>query len=152
MKTMNTKTSETNPIYVVGMVPPGEQGGWVAIAIAPGKKTRGTFVRWERDLDLDLDRLKVLGVTTLVPFLEDDELQGLNIPNLVEAAEARGLSVRRFPFHDVGVPVFDSYGLTETSPCATMSARDQFRFGIHLGRRALCRFLFPSEKSGRQRH
>jgi protein-tyrosine phosphatase len=101
---MDTKTSETSPIFVVGMVPPGEQGGWVAITIAPGKKTTGSFVRWERDLEMDLDRLKVLGVTTIIPFLEDDELQGLGIPNLVAAAESRGLAVRRFPFHDVGVP------------------------------------------------
>ncbi len=32
-------------------------------------------------------------------------------------------------FHDVGVPVYDCFGLTETSPCITMSRRDKFRFG-----------------------
>ena len=69
-----------------------------------GKKTQGTFIVWNRDLDADLDRLKSLGVTTLTPFLENDELERLQIPDLVEAAQARGMRVRRFPFHDVGIP------------------------------------------------
>ncbi|MCP4200013.1 MAG: hypothetical protein GY762_22965 [Proteobacteria bacterium] len=101
---MKTETSNSSPIRAIEMVPVNQQGGWIAITIAPGKKTRGTFVQWDRDLDTDLDRLKELGVTTLTPFLEDDEMKRLKIPNLVEAAEARGIEVVRFPFHDVGIP------------------------------------------------
>jgi len=59
---------------------------------------------WDRDLEADLDRLKELGATTLVPLVEDDELVYLKIPTLVEAAQKRGLEVKRFPFHDGGVP------------------------------------------------
>jgi ADP-ribosyl-[dinitrogen reductase] hydrolase len=101
---METKTSESSPIQVVKVVPSNRSSGWVGITFAPGKKTRGTHNFWNRDLDTDLDRLKKLGVTTLTPFLENDELERLQIPDLVEAAQTRGMCVRRFPFHDVGVP------------------------------------------------
>jgi hypothetical protein len=76
----------------------------VAISLAPGKKIVGAFVHWDRDLETDLNRLKELGVTTLIPFLTDDELKRLKIPNLVEAAAERGFAVLRFPFRDVGIP------------------------------------------------
>jgi len=32
-------------------------------------------------------------------------------------------------FHDIGLPIYECYGLTETSPCVTMSSREKFRFG-----------------------
>lgn len=102
---MKTKTSETSPIIINQVVPPSNQNqGWVAITLAPGKKTTGTYNYWDRDLDTDLARLKDQGTTTLVPLIEDDELVRLKIPNLVESAQTRGLEVIRFPFHDGGVP------------------------------------------------
>jgi len=101
---METRTSESSPIRVAKVVPPNRAGGWVGITIAPGKKTPGLYNFWNRDLDTDLDRLKKLGVNTITPFLEDGELERLRIPGLVEAAKARGMRVRRFPFHDMGIP------------------------------------------------
>ena len=101
---MKTQNSQTSPIRVVKIVPANEVGGWVAISLAPGKKTLGNFVHWDRDLATDLDRLKELGVTTLVPFLTDEELKCLKIPKLVEAAVERGFVVLRFPFRDGGIP------------------------------------------------
>lgn len=102
---MKTETSSTSPIGINQVVPPPENGaGWVAITLAPGKKTAGTYNYWDRDLDADLDRLKELGVTMLVPLLENDELDSLKIMNLVASALDRGLEVQRFPFHDGGVP------------------------------------------------
>ncbi len=32
-------------------------------------------------------------------------------------------------FHDIGLPIYECYGLSETSPCVTMSSREKFRFG-----------------------
>jgi hypothetical protein len=101
---MKTENSQTSPIRVVEVVPPNQAGGWVAISLAPGKKTLGTYVHWNRDLETDLNPLKELGVTTLVPFLTDDELKRLKIPNLIEAAAERGFVVLRFPFRDGGIP------------------------------------------------
>ncbi|MBW2703468.1 MAG: ADP-ribosylglycohydrolase family protein [Deltaproteobacteria bacterium] len=101
---MKTETSKTCPIFINQVVPPNEENGWVAITLAPGKKTMGAKNYWDRDLATDLDKLKELNTTTLVPFLEDDELLRLQIPDLVDFAEDRGLLVQRFPFHDGGVP------------------------------------------------
>ena len=101
---MKSENSQTSPIRVVKIVPANEGGGWVAISPAPGKKTLGTFVHWDRDLETDLDRLKMLGVTTLVPFLTDEELKRLKIPNLIEAAAERGFAILRFPVRDGGIP------------------------------------------------
>jgi protein-tyrosine phosphatase len=101
---MKTENSQTSPIRVVKIVPTNEAGGWVAISLAPGKKALGTYVHWDRDLETDLNRLKELGVTTLAPFLTDDELKRLKIPNLIVAATKHGFAVLRFPFRDGGIP------------------------------------------------
>lgn len=102
---MKTKTSQSSPLGINQVVPPSAgTDGWVAITLAPGKKTMGANSYWDRDLDLDLDRLVTLGATTLVPLIEDAELTYLKIPTLVDSAEKRGLAVRRFPFHDGGIP------------------------------------------------
>ena len=107
---MPTKTSISSPLMINQVVPPSattatdKGAGWVAITLAPGKKTQGANNYWDRDLDADLDRLVELGTTSLVPLLEDDELVRLKIPTLVESAKQRGLSVQRFPYHDGGIP------------------------------------------------
>jgi protein-tyrosine phosphatase len=101
---MKSEDSQTSPIRVIKIVSANEAGGWVAISLAPGKKTMGTYVHWDRDLETDLNRLKELGVMTLVPFLTDNELKRLKISNLVEAATAYGFTVLRFPFRDGGIP------------------------------------------------
>jgi protein-tyrosine phosphatase len=101
---MKSENSHTSPIRVLEVVPANNKGGWVAISLAPGKKTQGTYVHWDRDLETDLNRLKELGVTTLIPFLTDDELKRLKIPNLIVAATELGFAVLRFPFDDGGIP------------------------------------------------
>ena len=102
---MKIETSESSPIGINQVIPPARgREGWLAITLAPGKVTQGHSCYWKRDLAADLDRLKELGATTLVPLLEDDELVRLKIPNLVDEARKRGLDVLRFPFHDGGVP------------------------------------------------
>jgi len=101
---MRAKTSKTSPILINHVVPENKAGGWVAVTLAPGKNTRGTHAVWRRDLDADLDRLKTLGVTVLVPLLTDEDLGHLGIHQLVPEAEERGLEVLRFPIQDGSVP------------------------------------------------
>jgi len=97
-------TSETAPLRLDRVIEQNAAGGWVALTIAPGKKTVGMFALWDRDLDTDLDALVSAGATTLAPLIEDDEMRRFRIPDLVERAEAKGLYVDRFPFHDGGIP------------------------------------------------
>lgn len=101
---MKTLTSETAPLRLDRVAEAEAVGGWLALTLAPGKRTYGTYVHWQRDLAADLDRLVAFGVSTLAPLVTDDELVALEIPGLVPEAEARGLVVRRFPFHDGSVP------------------------------------------------
>lgn len=102
MKTLN---SESNPIYINQVVPSGQGSrGWVALSMAPGRKGQGRSASWDRDLDTDLDRLRGLGVGTLVCLLGDKELSRLGIPGLAASAPRKGLSLRRFAMPAGQVP------------------------------------------------
>ena len=99
------RTSETDPIRVCAIpVDLGERGGGLGVTFAPGKRATSSFGGlWHRDLGADLDRLAGhFGVDVLVSLVEDDELYELGIPNLVSAAERRGIAVLRLPIPDGG--------------------------------------------------
>jgi len=101
---METKTSRDSPIRLDRVVPENAAKGWVAVTLAPGKQTMGTYNFWNRDLYEDLAMLRALGTTLLVSLLTDYELSKLKIPNLVEAAHQRELVVLRHPIEDGSVP------------------------------------------------
>ncbi|MFI5297238.1 MAG: cyclin-dependent kinase inhibitor 3 family protein [Polyangiales bacterium] len=102
-----SRTSVTHPIFVAWAreLP---TGGRIGITFAPGKKDPTPISpggAWDRDLGLDLDRLREIErVDLLVSLIEDHELTLLGIPNLLAEAHARGLEVVRFPIPDVDVP------------------------------------------------
>lgn len=98
-------TSASHPLRVDFATSPG--GHRVGLTFAPGKRQRGAVsgVDWERDLGADLDRLvRGYRATVLASLVEDGELRDLGIPDLVTAAEARGITVRRHPLPDGGLP------------------------------------------------
>jgi len=94
------RTSVTHPIRV----------DWVTenigITFAPGKKARSAFGgAWDRDLSMDLDRLKnVHEVDMLVSLIEDKELKKYSIPNLVKECTDRGMTIHRSPIIDGSIP------------------------------------------------
>jgi ADP-ribosylglycohydrolase len=96
------RTSINSPIQVawIELALPGKIG----LTFAPGKKGESySGSAWDRDLGVDLDRLKALyQVDLLVPLIEDHELIELQIPGLVVEAEARGIMVWRLPIPDGG--------------------------------------------------
>lgn len=96
-------TSEMSPIEVAWL--PGAGPGRVGLTLAPGKIATSKFGhRWARDLEADLDRLvNHHGARVLICLLEDRELLRLQIPDLIERAEAKGLTVHRLPIPDGGV-------------------------------------------------
>jgi ADP-ribosyl-[dinitrogen reductase] hydrolase len=101
---MTIRTSSTHPIRVdwLTMTTPGKVG----LTFAPGKHagSKGPGGRWERNLELDLDRLvAVFHAKALVCLLEDEELARARIPQLLEAARRRGIIVHRLPIPDGGV-------------------------------------------------
>lgn len=109
------KTSESHPIRVDFL--PSEElelPGQLGISFAPGKKTSETGGRWERDLETDLKRLKEeYQVEVLVSLMEHAEYSELEIPDLFQQAEERGMEVLHLPIPDYGVPTdpeADDYG------------------------------------------
>jgi protein tyrosine phosphatase (PTP) superfamily phosphohydrolase (DUF442 family) len=102
----SVRTSETDPIEVswLGGVPRGELG----ITFAPGKRASSALgAPWERDLELDLLRLRAFHrVDTLVCLVTDDELSrlGMGGPAYAERVRAHGMELLRLPIRDGGVP------------------------------------------------
>lgn len=98
------RTSETGPIRVdfvaqADLNLPGRLG----LTIAPGKKDR--WGQWDRDLDLDLRRLRDhYRVDCLASLMEAHEYRELHIADLTERAEKYGIAVHRFPIRDVDAP------------------------------------------------
>jgi ADP-ribosyl-[dinitrogen reductase] hydrolase len=98
------RTSQTDPLRVGWLSVPGTRGR-LGVTLAPGKKASSAFGKaWARDLDTDLNALVAAGTHVLVSLLEDAEAQFLGIPTLFGAASACGLTVRRLPVPDGGVP------------------------------------------------
>lgn len=113
------KTSKTDPIRVDWLPLPWP--GCVGLTFAPGKKdTAAMSGSWDRDLAEDLRRLREEYSTHhLVSLIEDHEFELLGIPDLVEAAIAVGIDVRRFPVRDIGVPEDDgAYARLVDEVCA----------------------------------
>lgn len=96
-------TSTSHPIRV-DWLPVSR--GMVGLTFAPGKKQRSAQSgSWNRDLDADLERLRLVHrADRLVCLLEDDEMIDLGISNLVNAATAAGVVVHRFPIPDGQLP------------------------------------------------
>lgn len=100
------KTSVNDPITVDFMESDVVlASGRIGMTIAPGKQDEDSGAIWKRDLDADLARLKnELGVSKLVCLLEDEEMNQLGIPDLLEKAGQLGIETTHFPVDDNGKP------------------------------------------------
>lgn len=98
------RTSITHPLEVAWLPTPWP--GSVGLTFAPGKKDPAAATgAWDRDLDVDLARLKTVhGTAVLVSLIEDHELDLLHINKLPQATVAAGITFRRFPIPDVSIP------------------------------------------------
>jgi protein-tyrosine phosphatase len=72
--------------------------GRLGLTICPGRRDRG------RQLSSDLASLAEDGATDLVCLLPAHEMEWLGVPDLREAAQARGLRFHHLPIRDQGVP------------------------------------------------
>ena len=103
---MPTRTSATHPIRV-DFLPREILGldGRLGMTFAPGKKAQGIDGRWDRDLTVDLARLRQAFATdVLVSLIEEHEFEQLDIRRLPAASEDAGILLDRFPIPDGGVP------------------------------------------------
>jgi protein-tyrosine phosphatase len=102
---MRVKTSESDPIRV-DFLDEQPWRGRLGITFAPGKKNDSYDLhRWDRDLDLDLIRMKeVYGVEVVVTVLEQDEMEWMEIDELGDEVRERGMEWMWFPIEDLDAP------------------------------------------------
>ncbi len=99
-------TSSSDPIRVdflpeIAAALPGQMG----LTIAPGKCNLGMQAIWRRQLEPDLQRLRLHYQTDLlVTLLQAHELAALEIPELFNQVQAHGMQSCWFPIQDFGTP------------------------------------------------
>ncbi|HET8986298.1 MAG TPA: cyclin-dependent kinase inhibitor 3 family protein [Trueperaceae bacterium] len=102
------RTSLTHPLDVFWIDPAAHGGsGRLGLTYAPGKCGRAPVsgVDWQRDLGLDLDRLRGHhAADLLVSLMETFEYELLGIPTLFAEARARGIEVVHLPIVDTEAP------------------------------------------------
>lgn len=96
----NVKTSETHPIRV-DPVRPKDGYGRIGVTLCPGKKYPwGLAGNWERDLDLDLDRISRWGATAVVSLITEAEIRDLQVQRLSRAVADRHMEWWHLPIPD----------------------------------------------------
>jgi len=105
----------------------GPRKGSLGCTFAPGKKANSLFGKpWDRDLALDLDRLRSFhDCDALVSLVQDFELQKLKIPTLVESAEERGIAIYRSGITDGSVPTLEqAFGIVQFAKVMSRSGHN----------------------------
>jgi hypothetical protein len=101
------RTSTSSPLRVdaLDLSGLGIDGGSAGITFLPGRRYVGyhTGAHW-RDLDADAERLRDLGVGTLLLLVEDAELVRCRVAGIGEAMAAHGVELVRFPIPDPLLP------------------------------------------------
>lgn len=96
------RTSQSHPLRIDDL-PIGV--GRLGLTFCPGKKGPSVYgPAWNRDLELDLDRIIAWGAAAMVTLMEPHEFKTLGVPNLGESTRARGIEWYHFPILDVSVP------------------------------------------------
>jgi len=100
--------------------------GRLGLTFLPGKhgvSTRYPGLTYRRSLQHDLDAMRALGVAYLLLLVEDAELEQWGDPEIVAAASAHGIVIRRHPVPDGGTPrsTDDMRGLLEELRAARRS-------------------------------
>jgi len=100
----NARTSQTHPLQIAE-VSAGKGYGRIGITFCPGKLDRFAATgAWHRDLTLDLDAIVAWGATLILTLLEPLEMRELNVPDLGQAIQARGIAWHHLPIADYSTP------------------------------------------------
>jgi ADP-ribosyl-[dinitrogen reductase] hydrolase len=96
-------TSESHPLRIEAVAAPG--GGGIGMTFCPGKhQSDGMTAHWQRDLALDLDRIRDWGAVAVVTLMEQHELDRYRVPGLGAAVAARGMAWLHLSIVDVDIP------------------------------------------------
>ena len=98
------RTSLTHPLQIVA-ISAGSEFGRVGITFCPGKYDRHAMSgEWDRDLALDLDKIRDWGAAAVVTLLEPKELVLLRVERLGEEVLRRNMLWFHLPIVDVSIP------------------------------------------------
>lgn len=100
------RTSESDPLRV-DFLPIQDFGlhGQIGLTFAPGRKGKGTYAEWDRDLNRDLDRLKNhYHIERLVCLLTRSEAETLGISDIAEKVKEKGFTFEWFPIEHGSIP------------------------------------------------
>ncbi len=99
-----TRTSLSHPLRI-DEVAVGVAGGRLGITFCPGKSGESVHgPRWQRDLGMDLDRVKDWGACAVITLIEEHEFAMLGVPRLGAEVVARGMAWHHLPIVDVEPP------------------------------------------------
>jgi ADP-ribosyl-[dinitrogen reductase] hydrolase len=98
------KTSETHPLQIQSVTPPGTSGR-IGMTFCPGKKQPDAMTGpWDRDLNLDLRAIVEWGGQVLVSLIEDHEFAMLGVEALPEYSRRHRIDWVHLPIQDGGIP------------------------------------------------
>lgn len=99
-----TRTSKSHPLQIAELnTKPG--GGRIGITFCPGKRDSGAMTgAWDRNIDIDLDRIAEWEAVAVVTLLENHEINSLGVPGLGEKVRDRHMSWYHLPIRDGSVP------------------------------------------------
>jgi len=79
--------------------------GRIGLCMAPGRTKSKKKHDWKRDLEKDLERIKIFyQCDVLVSLIRDSELTQINVPNLFECIKNAGMESIHFPIKDKWIP------------------------------------------------
>ena len=121
------KTSVSHPIRV-DAVRPRDGFGQIGLTLCPGKKYPwGIAGNWERDLDLDLERIRKWGATAVVSLITEEEIRDLQVQDISRAVADRHMEWWHLPIPDGQPPGPD---FEKTWIHAGAAIRDRLRLGF----------------------
>lgn len=98
------RTSHTHPLQIAEVSAEPEYGR-IGITFCPGKHDLFAATgAWKRDLVSDLNVIQHWGAQCIVTLMEFTELQDVNVPNLGESIQDRGITWRHLPIADFSTP------------------------------------------------
>jgi ADP-ribosyl-[dinitrogen reductase] hydrolase len=96
------RTSVSHPL---GIAEVACGSGIIGMTFCPGKKGTSTYGDpWDRDLAVDLERIRDWHADAVVTLMEEHEFDLLAVPDLGRAVEASGFEWHHLPIVDVSTP------------------------------------------------
>ncbi|MGB2052826.1 MAG: dual specificity protein phosphatase family protein [Poseidonia sp.] len=98
------RTSATHPLYV-SWVKLEDDKGALGLTLCPGKyQPVASTGSWDRQLDVDLQALRDMGVSRLISLITEEDMHVLRVTALPEELQKRGMQWDHLPLPDTWAP------------------------------------------------